>query len=467
MLRSWAVPKGPPAALRETRLAMHVEDHPLDYERFEGTIPKGNYGGGTVMVWDYGLYDDITGDAAAAFRAGKMHLVLQGEKLKGEWILVRDKRDEEGKRWLLIKAGKAMKRITKKEDDRSAISGRTMAAIAKENDAQWQSHRPGSTTESKRMVAPKFVEPMKCKAVTKLPDEGDWTFEIKFDGYRCLAVKNRDDVTLFSRNGKNLNARFPNVAEALQKLPGDFTLDGEIVALDDEGRPSFQLLQNSLGRPLPVYYYAFDLLHREGDDLLGQTLGKRREQLQKLLRKTRDPLRLSPLLDAPAGQVLDAVAKLGLEGVVGKRGGSVYEAGERSGAWIKQRVERGQEFVIGGYVPGTHGVDRLLVGVYDKKRLLYVAKVKDGFVPLLRKEVFAHFDGLETDECPFANLPETKKARWGEALTAAKMKECRWLKPKLVCQVTFVEWTDAGNLRHPKFIALRDDKKASTVVRES
>lgn len=467
VLRSWAVPKGPPAALRETRLAMHVEDHPLDYERFEGTIPKGNYGGGTVMVWDYGLYDDITGDAAAAFRAGKMHVVLHGEKLKGEWILVKDKRDAEGKRWLLIKAGEAMKRISKKANDRSAISGRTRAAIAKDNDAQWQSRRPGTTTESKLISPPKFVEPMKCKAVTKLPDEADWTFEIKFDGYRCVAVKSAEGVTLFSRTGKKLNARFPNVVEALEKLPGEFTLDGEIVALDDEGRPSFQMLQNRVGRPLAVYFYAFDLLHRDGDDLLGRSLDQRREQLHKLLRKPEDPLRLSPLLDAPPGQVLDAVGKLGLEGVVGKRDGSVYESGERSGAWIKQRADRGQEFVIGGYVPGTHGVDRLLVGVFEKKRLIYVAKVKDGFVPRLREEVFAEFAGLATDKCPFANLPEEKKARWGEALTAEKMKECRWLKPKLVCQVTFVEWTDAGNLRHPKFVALRDDKKATEVVRET
>ncbi len=467
VLRSWAVPKGPPAALRETRLAMHVEDHPLDYERFEGTIPKGNYGGGTVMVWDYGLYDDITGDAAAAFRAGKMHVVLQGQKLQGEWILVRDKRDAEGKRWLFIKAGAAMQPITKKADDCSVISGRTMVAIAQDNDAQWQSRRPGTTTESKRITGPKFIEPMKCKAVAKLPDDAGWTFEIKFDGYRCLATKIGDAVTLFSRNEKKLNARFPNVVEALSRLPGEFTLDGEIVALDDDGRPSFQLLQNNVGRALSVNFYAFDLLHRAGDDLLARPLDERRDALSKLLRKTDDVLRVSPLLEAPPGQVLEAVRKLGLEGVVGKRNDSVYEAGARSGAWIKQRAERGQEFVIGGYVPGTHGVDRLLVGVFEKKSLLYVAKVKDGFVPRLRKEVFAEFAGLETDKCPFVNLPEKKKARWGDALTAEKMKECRWLKPQLVCQVTFVEWTEAGNLRHPKFVALRDDKKATEVVRET
>ncbi|MEO5719909.1 MAG: non-homologous end-joining DNA ligase [Chthoniobacterales bacterium] len=467
VLRSWAVPKGPPTELREARLAMHVEDHPLAYEKFEGTIPKGNYGGGTVMVWDYGLYDDITGDAAGAFREGKMHVVLKGQKLNGEWIMVKDKREPKSNKWLLIKAGKSMRRIPAKIDDSSAISGRSMAAIAQDNDAQWESSRPSKRERGGNTAAPKFVEPMKCKAVAKLPEEADWTFEIKFDGYRCIAVKDGDEARLFSRNEKELNARFPNVAEALAKLQGDFVLDGEIVALDDEGRPSFQLLQNSVGRPLAVYYYAFDLLHLKGESFLHRPIAERREQLQKLLRKTADPLRLSPLLDAPAGQVLDAVRKLGLEGVVGKRAGSVYEAGERSGAWIKQRADRAQEFVIGGYVPGTRGFDSLLVGVYEKKQLKFVAKVKDGFVPRLREEVFAEFAGLETAECPFVNLPEKKNARRGDPITAEKMKECRWLKPTLVTQVAFVEWTDAGNLRHAKFIALRDDKKATAVVRET
>ena len=474
VLRSWAVPKGPPTELKEARLAMHVEDHPLAYEKFEGTIPAGNYGAGTVMVWDHGVYGDITGNPAAAFHAGKMHLVLQGQKLKGEWILVKDKREPESNKWLLIKAGESMKPIPPKLDDKSAISGRSMAAIAKANDAQWQSNRPIKQTKSDqprarkaKRTAPKFVEPMQCKAVTKLPDKADWTFEIKFDGYRCLAVKNGAEVTLFSRNENKLNARFPNVAEAVADLPGDFTIDGEIVALDEEGRPSFQLLQNNLGRPLAVHFYAFDLLNHEGEDLQRRAIEERRELLGRLLSEANDPIRLSPLLEAPPGQVLDAVRQLGLEGVVGKRAGSVYEAGERSGAWIKQRVDRAQEFVIGGYVPGTRGFDSLLVGVYEKKRLVFVARIKDGFVPRLRAEVFAQLKKFETDECPFANLPEKKGVRRGDALTAEKMKDCRWLKPKLVCQVAFSEWTDAGNLRHATFIGMRDDKKAGAVVRET
>ncbi len=473
VLRSWAVPKGPPTELRETRLAMHVEDHPLAYEKFEGTIPPGNYGAGTVMVWDYGVYQDITGNDAAAFHAGKMHIVMEGQKLRGEWILVKDKREPESNRWLLIKAGESMKPFSTKIDDTSAISKRSMGAIAKANDAQWQSNRPASAAKTQRRFAratprsePKFVEPMQCKAVTKLPNESNWTFEIKFDGYRCVAVKIGARVTLFSRNEKSLNARFPNVVSALEKLPGDFALDGEIVALDDQGRPSFQLLQNNIGKPLAVYFYAFDLLNRDDADLQGKPIERRRELLHEMLAAPEDPLRLSPLLDAPADQVLDAVRKLGLEGVVGKRSGSVYEPGERSGAWIKQRTDLQQEFVIGGYVPGARGFDSLLVGVHDAGRLIFVAKAKDGFVPRVREEIFAKFKGLQSDVCLFVNLPEKKGARRGEAITKEKMKECRWLKPQLVCQLSFVNWTDAGNLRHVKFLGLREDRDARDVIRE-
>ena len=205
---------------------------------------------------------------------------------------------------------------------------------------------------------------MQCKAVTDLPSGDDWTFEIKFDGYRCLAVKNGAKTTLFSRNGKRLNDRFGEVSNAVAELPGDFTIDGEIVALDEQGRPSFQLLQNSGSSRPPIFLYALDLLNLEGEDHLDSPIERRRELLNKLLGRPADPLRLSPLLQAPAGHVLEAVQKLGLEGVVGKRVGSVYERGERSGAWIKNRINRAQEFVIGGFVPGSHGL-----GLADRRRL--------------------------------------------------------------------------------------------------
>jgi ATP-dependent DNA ligase len=250
-------------------------------------------------------------------------------------------------------------------------------------------------------------------------------------------------------------------------MPGDFAVDGEIVALDAHGRPAFQLLQNSQSAKPPIFFYAFDLLNFEGEELLRTPIEQRREKLSELFMTPTDPLRLSPLLQAPAGEVLEAVQKLGLEGVVGKRIGSIYEPGERSGAWIKRRTNREQEFVIGGYVPGARGFDTLIVGVYEKKRLIYVAKVKDGFVPRTRDEIFPQLKKLPQKDCPFTNLPETKASRWGEALTAEKMMDCRWVKPELVCQVAFVEWTDGNKLRHCTFRAMRDDKNPKTVVRET
>ena len=250
-------------------------------------------------------------------------------------------------------------------------------------------------------------------------------------------------------------------------MRSEFVLDGELVAFDPQGKPSFQLLQNNLSRKLPVYFYTFDLLNRDGELLVDLPIERRREFLGKILSDPEDPLRLSPLLQAPSGQVLEAVRKLGLEGVVGKRIDSTYEPGERSGAWIKLRANMEQEFVIGGYIPGANGFDALLAGVYENKRLIFVAKVKDGFVPRNRDEIFPALKRLTVAHCPFTNLPEKKASRWGESLTAEKMEQCRWVAPKLVCQVAFVEWTDAGHLRHCSFVAMRDDKNSAEVVRET
>lgn len=470
VLRSWAVPKGPPTELREARLAMHVEDHPLEYEDFEGRIPPGNYGAGTVMVWDMGEYEDITGDPVAAFRAGKLHLILDGTKLKGEWILVKDRREEESNKWLLIKAGKSIHPFSKKVDDRSAKTGRSMSQITQANDAQWQSNRSAAQTKrrvkGRKRVEATFIPPMLCKPIETLPSDDDWTFEIKFDGYRCITVKAGSEVKLYSRNRKVLNGRCPKVVDAIKAIDGDFVLDGEIVAFDHQGRPSFQLLQNNRSGTTTICMYLFDLLVWNGEALQQTPIESRREELDRLLPEPTDPLRLSPPLKAPADQVLEAIQKLGLEGVVGKRSRSFYEPGERSGAWIKHRTNRQQEFVIGGFVPGAHGFDSLLVGVYGGKKLTYVAKVRNGFVARQREKIFPMLEKLRSSRCPFTNLPEETSSRWGESLTAEKMKECRWVKPKLICQVAFVEWTNAGHLRHCKFIAMRDDKSASEVVRE-
>ena len=324
--------------------------------------------------------------------------------------------------------------------------------------------RRGTT---RKRIEPAFIEPMQCKPITALPADEKWTYEIKLDGYRCIAVKRGREVTLFSRHKKVLTRRFPSVVEAFVSLEGDFVLDGELVALDSQGRPSFQLMQNSLSQSLPIYCYVFDLLHKNGELLIKLPLSLRRELLEDLLAGLKDPLRLSPLLQASSGEILEAVRKLGLEGVVCKRIDSHYEPGERSGAWIKLRTNLEQEFVIGGYTPGARGFDALLVGVYEKKDLIFVAKVKNGFVPRIRDELFPALKALQTAQCPFKNLPEKGASRWGESLTAEKMQQCRWVKPKLVCQVAFVEWTDAGHLRHCTFVGMRDDKRPAEVFRET
>ena len=247
--------------------------------------------------------------------------------------------------------------LSAKDDDTSVLSGRSMRAISKANDAQWESNRPAARRKKTgrpagKRAEPKFIEPMQCKPVTALPSDEQWIFEIKFDGYRCIAVKLGSEVTLFSRNQRVLNKRFPKIVDALASLDGDFVLDGELVAFDPQEKPSFQLLQNDQSPTLPVYFYAFDLLNRDGESLLSWPIERRCQSLDDLLRARKDPLRLSQRLQAPSGHILEAVRKLGLEGVIAKRINSHYEPGDRSGAWVKHRLNRAQEFVIGGYVPG-------------------------------------------------------------------------------------------------------------------
>lgn len=316
-------------------------------------------------------------------------------------------------------------------------------------------------------VKPHFVPPMQCLPVTALPEDTGWTFEIKFDGFRCLALKVGDKVALYSRNEKSFTARFAHIAQALAKLPGDYTIDGELVYVDETGKPNFQMLQNTRDADAAVIFYAFDLLLADGEELLDRPLKIRRKRLKALLTGAPPAVRLSPLLHASVKNVFQAVQQIGLEGVIGKHEDSLYEPGERSGRWVKRRTDVQQEFVIGGYIPGAHGFESLLLGVYEGKQLNYVAVLRNGFVPRIRKEVAPLLKQHPSKTCPFANLPETRVSRWGGALTAEKMEKCRWLKPKLVCQASFVEWTDYGKLRHPAFLAMRDDKPARNVVRET
>jgi DNA ligase D-like protein (predicted ligase) len=292
-------------------------------------------------------------------------------------------------------------------------------------------------------------------------------FLIKLDGYRALAIKSGGKVRLRSRNDNDFNARFPGIVKALASMPDETVIDGEVVALDPDGKPSFNLLQNYGSAGAPLHFFIFDVLVLKGKDVMGEPLIKRRELIeQHALPELADPIRYSPVLEGTLKQLVQSVKAQGLEGLVAKRRDSKYEPGLRSGAWQKMRVNAGQELVIAGYTPSPKNFDGLVVGYYRDGKLMYAARTRNGFTPASRAELFKKIKPLEIEDCPFANLPEKKAGRWGAGLTAAKMAECRWLKPVLVGQFEFVEWTSDAHLRHSRFVALREDKKANDVRRE-
>jgi bifunctional non-homologous end joining protein LigD len=311
-----------------------------------------------------------------------------------------------------------------------------------------------------------FVEPMECLSVSKLPVGATWIWEIKLDGYRALAVKSRTGLTLFSRRKKSFNRQFVHIVDALADLPEGTVVDGELVAIDDSGRPDFNLLQNFRAEASRIHYYIFDLLRWKDRDVTGLSLIERRELLKSLVVIRDKRIRISDYVEASPEALLSAVRKQGLEGIVGKQKDSHYQPGKRSGAWIKYRVNRGQEFVIGGYFPGSHGFDSLILGYYDRDKLMYVARTRNGFVPASRRQVFSKLKHLVTPACPFVNLPETRRSRFGEELNAEKMKKAVWLRPEAVAQIEFLEWTEGDRLRHSKFVGLREDKNPRRVVKE-
>ena len=312
-----------------------------------------------------------------------------------------------------------------------------------------------------------FVEPMLLLRTEKLPEGKHWLYELKFDGYRALAIKSGGTVRLRSRNDNDFSARYPGIVSALAGLPDDSVIDGEVVALDAEGKPSFNMLQNYGSATVALHFFVFDLLVLNGKDVMGEPLVKRRDLLEKrVLPKLSEPVRYSPELKASLTDLIESVKAQGLEGLVAKRLDSKYEPGLRSGVWQKMRVNQGQELVIAGYTPSPKNFDALVIGYYDSGKLIYAARTRNGFTPASRMELFKKIKPLQIEDCPFANLPEKKAGRWGAGLTAAKMSECRWLKPELVGQFEFVEWTSDNHLRHSRFIALRDDKKPKSVIRE-
>jgi bifunctional non-homologous end joining protein LigD len=471
VLKSWAVPKNLSVIEGETRTAFETEDHPIDYLDFEGIIPEGEYGGGTVMVWDIGTYEILEGN----YWKGSLTVFLSGKKLNGEWTLKRVAADEGKPKWFVNKTGGRARPIPKKRESVSAKTGRTMEQIAGERSAVWRSNRGSGSTESRptrkaKAKAPQFVRPMKATAVTALPEEGDWIYEIKWDGYRALGLKDGEDVRLLSLKEKNLTSDFPGVAEAMGGLAAKrATVDGEIVAVDAEGRPSFQVLQNrkALGRGWTVVYYAFDLLQLDGEDLQRLPLHVRKAKLKALLAATGSPaLRYSAELTGRPAAVIRTVAAAGLEGVIAKKRESVYRAGTRVTTWLKLKLNKGQEFVIGGYKPDAGSFQSILVGYYDAQKLIFAGKVRQGFNPVGRARLLKEMTPLLTKECPFANLPTSRKSHFGEGITVDEMAELCWLKPRLVAQVSFTEWTNYGLLRHATFEGLRDDKAPRAIVRE-
>ena len=502
VLKSWAVPKGIPLKHGEKHLAVEVEDHPMDYARFEGIIPEGNYGGGTVMVWDIGEYQMLGGKPLEAWKQGLLHMRFAGKKMKGEWSLIRTRQQGGKNQWLLLKSGKEDAKISKKADDESALSERSLAQIARDKDKQWQSNRTkqsepipedahaeetprdeeksdaepkGETPEmatlsarSEKALLHRFIEPMKSLPVKKIPEGKEWIYELKFDGYRSLAILRDGEALLVSRNKKSFNARFPEIVAAVSGLKvKDAILDGEIVALDERNRPTFQLLQNYESGPLA--YYIFDLLELDGKSWRGRPLHERKAQLEKVLEGVKAPLFFSANLPGSTKAIWKQIQKQRLEGIIAKRRDSVYEEGRRSGEWAKIKSINQQEFVIGGYTEprgGRSHFGALLIGVYEGKKLNFCARVGTGFDHKALAALHAQMQKLRVDKCPFDNLPVPRNSRWGGGVTASDMKACTWVKPQLVCEVEFTEWTGDASLRHPAFLGLREDKKPHDVHRE-
>jgi len=498
VLKSWAVPKGPSTDPKTKRLAMMVEDHPFDYKDFEGIIPKGEYGGGTVIVWDEGTYEPIEkikGKKAQEkhllkqLKDGSVKIVLHGEKLKGEFALVQTHgMGENG--WLLIKHKDdfaSVKDITKL--DQSVISGKTIETMEKTGEKMWQDGQEvevkvpdllkDEPQEEKIDVkallkkAPKSkipigIKPMLATLVNEPFDDDEWVFEVKWDGYRALAFTKKADVQLLSRNNKPFNEKFYPIYEILKGWSIDAVFDGEILVVDDKGISNFGNIQNWRSEADgSLVYYVFDLLWYDGKDLSALPLKQRQAILKEILPTDNDQIRLSKVFEASGIEFFEAAQKMGLEGIIAKKSDSPYIANSRSADWLKVKVHQRQEVVIAGFTKNadtSKQFSSLLLGVFDDGQLQYVGKVGTGFSDKLQKEMMAQFKSLIIDESPFDELPDINKpSRFRPNPPKAK---ATWLKPELVCEVSFTEVTTDGVFRHPSFKGMRADKKATAVVRE-
>lgn len=487
-LKSWAVAKGPSLDPSDKRLAVHVEDHPLDYADFEGTIPEGEYGGGTVMVWDRGTWEPL-GDPAEGLAAGHLKFELRGEKLRGRWVLVRmggRARSERTDNWLLIKERDQAARPgdgTSLIDDenRSAATGRSMEEIAASGDRVWtagrertresakarkakrraagtRTSRKGRTAKSHRLAD--FVPPELPTLVDRPPDGPEWLHEIKLDGYRMLCRVDRGRVHFLTRTGQDWTDRFPALAKS--RLDVDSALiDGEIVSVDERGVSNFQTLQEVLskGRDAALRFYAFDLLRLDGTNLQSSGLEIRKARLKKLLDQNREGAPgfvLSEHIDGRGEQVFEKACRLSLEGIVSKRRDAAYRPG-RSTDWVKTKCGARQEFVIGGFTEHskeTRSIGALLIGYYEDGDFRYAGRVGTGFTSTTRRTLRRQLEPLRRRTAPFQSTP------------AATRRGAIWVEPRLVAEIAYSNWTRDGVLRHPSFQGLRADKPASAVTRE-
>jgi bifunctional non-homologous end joining protein LigD len=527
VLMSWAVTKGPSYFPGDRRLAVQVEDHPMEYGGFEGTIPKGQYGGGTVMVWDFGRWRPL-GDVDRGLSDGHLKFELDGKKLHGRWSLVRMHRDGDGAdkpNWLLIKdrdeyAQKGSDPAITEESPKSAMTRRTMEQIAKSADAVWdakegllgsagnnargngakdtarnvratnhrkpraasaQNTKKGSGGSGEAQVdrllrsAPKekfpgFLSPQLAQAATAAPSGGDWVHELKLDGYRIqILVRARGrggadhrDARLLTRKGLDWTKRMPDIARAATELPCESAiLDGEVVALNDQGVANFADLQATFheGRQHNLTYFAFDLLHLNGHNLRELPLVERKKILARLLAQTGEDslLRFSEHFEADGRKVFAQACSLGAEGIVSKVAQSKY-ASTRSGAWLKVKCTGEQEFVIGGFTPpsnGGHGIGALLLGYYQRGKLIYAGRSGTGFTQRTQRSLRTQLDALLRKTPPFAEIPRDAR------------RDARWVEPKLVAQIAFSTWTRDNLVRQASFKGLREDKPANEVTRET
>jgi len=471
VLKSWAVPKGPSLDPNVKRLAVMVEDHPLAYRDFEGVIPQGNYGAGSVIIWDQGVYrhpaarnEEENGQLLlAGLKKGDLKFVLEGEKLRGEFALVKIRTDE--KSWLLLK--KKDRSAANRDillENRSVVSNRTLEEMLAGGETEpftkkkLQQIRRHEAEESEADLPlspmPHQIRPMLATLAQEPFDHPDWLFEVKWDGYRAVAEIRGGDVSLYSRNLLPLNEKFPPVVESLRKFPFDALLDGEIVVVDDQGKPDFELLQNyrSSGSG-HLLYYVFDLLHFQGHDLTGLPLIRRKEFLKKILPQA-PKIRFSDHVRGDGVLFFRVARDKGLEGIIAKHGESVYRIGTRSRQWLKLKTRLTQEGVITGFTAprgGRRHFGTLVLGVYDGDELICIGHAGGGFKAKELAEIRARLDPLIQEECPFKARPETRAT---------------WVRPELVCEVVFHGWTADGVMRQPSFLRLREDKAPREVVRE-